>query len=87
MPKVHIPPSLRSLTGDERLLEIDGKSIREVIAAIDRDYPGFHDRVVAEGRLKPGIAVAIGSRISDLGLLETVQPDEEVHFVSSVSGG
>lgn len=58
-----------------------------MIEAIDREHPGFRDRVCAEGRLKPGIAVAVGSRISDLGLLEPLSPEDELHFVMSVGGG
>jgi sulfur-carrier protein len=87
MPQVHIPPALRSLTGGQRSLDVEGRTVREVIEQIDRDHVGFRDRVVADGRLKPGIAVAVGSRISDLGLLEPLQPADEVHFVISVSGG
>jgi sulfur-carrier protein len=87
MPKVHVPPPLRSLTGNQRSLDVSGRTVREVIEQIDRDHAGFRDRVIADGRLKPGIAVAVGSRISDLGLLEPLQPEDEVHFVLSVSGG
>jgi len=87
MPHVSIPAPLRRLTGGERQLNITGGTVREVIDQIDRDYPGFRSRVISEDRLKPGIAVAIGSRISDLGLLEELRPDDELHFVLSVSGG
>jgi hypothetical protein len=87
MPQVHIPPALRSLTGGQKRLDVDGRTVREVIDRIDHDHPGFRQRVTAEERLKPGIAVAVGSRISDLGLLETLEPADEVHFVLSVSGG
>ena len=87
MPQVHVPPALRSLTGGQRTLAVEGHTVREAIDSIEQDHPGFRERVTAQGRLKPGIAVAIGSRISDLGLLEELRPDDEVHFVISVSGG
>ena len=87
MPCVFIPPALRRLTDGQKRLDVAGETVRAAIDAIDGDYPGFRDRVCAEGRLKPGIAVAVGSRISDLGLLERLQPADEVHFVMSVSGG
>lgn len=87
MPQAHVPPALRSLTSGQRTLAVEGRTVREVIDHIERDHPGFRDRVVAEGRLKPGIAVAVGSRISDLGLLEELQPEDELHFVISISGG
>lgn len=87
MPHVSIPPPLRTLTGGHKQLDSSGRTVREVIEQIDSDYPGFRDRVISDDRLKPGIAVAVGSRISDLGLLEVLQPDDELHFVLSVSGG
>lgn len=87
MAQVHIPPALHSLTGGQRVFAVEGRTVREVIERIDRDHPGFRERVTAGDRLKPGIAVAVGSRISDLGLLEPLQADDEVHFVISVSGG
>jgi len=87
MPHVHIPPALRSLTGGQKVLQVDGRTVREVIDIIDQDHPGFRLRITAQERLKPGIAVAVGSRISDLGLLERLEPADELHFVLSVSGG
>lgn len=87
MPQVFIPPALRSQTDGQKQLAVNGANVREVIDHLDARFPGFRDRVSVDGRLKPGIAVAVGSRISDLGLLETVSPDDELHFVMSVSGG
>jgi sulfur-carrier protein len=87
MAQVHIPPALRSLTDGQRVLDVEGQTVREVIKRIDCDHPGFRERVTAGDRLKPEIAIAVGSRISDMGLLETLQTDDEVHFVISVSGG
>lgn len=87
MPQVYIPMSLRSTVGGLRQLSVEAATVREAIEAIDRQHPGFLKRVVADDRLRPGIAVAIGSRISDLGLLDTLRCDEELHFVLSVGGG
>ena len=87
MPQVFIPPSLRRTTDGQKRLQISATTIRQVIDGVDEQFPGFRERVCASGSLKPGISVAIGSRISDLGLLEPVQESDEVHFVVSVSGG
>lgn len=87
MPRVFIPPSLRRLTGGERSLDLPGRSVRELVEQLDERFPGIKARLCEGNHLKPGLAVAVDSRISDLGLMEAVNPQSEVHFVSSVGGG
>ncbi len=87
MPHVFIPPSLRRHTNGERSVEVAGSTVREVIDRLDERFPGIKTRLCDGGRLKPGLSVAVDSRISDRGMTETVGPDSEVHFVVSVGGG
>lgn len=87
MPRVFIPASLRRLAGGESSIDVDARTVREVVDALEARFPGMRDRLCAEGRLRPAISVVIDSRISALGLLESVSPECEVHFLSSVSGG
>lgn len=87
MPRVFIPPSLRRHTSGEKSVEVEGTSVRSIVDQLDERYPGLKERLCEGDHLKPGLAVAVDSRISDLGLMESVGPDSEVHFVSSVGGG
>lgn len=87
MPTVFIPSSLHRHTGQIKQLKMSAKTVREVVDQLDAQFPGLRERLCDGGRLKPGISVAIGSRISELGLLERVDAGDEVHFVSSVGGG
>ncbi len=87
MPHIFIPPSLRRHTGGQRSVEVAGDTVREVIDRLDERFPGIKTRLCEGDRLKPGLSVAVDSRISDLGVKETVGPDSEVHFVLSVGGG
>ena len=66
---------------------VKGETVRQLIDELERKFPGIRDRLCVDGQLKPGIAVAIDSRISSIGLVETVGADSEVHFVPTVSGG
>ena len=87
MAQVFIPPSLRQHTGGETSVKLDGSSAREILDRLDEQFPGIKSRLCEGGHLKPGLAVAVDSRISDLGLMQAVGEDSEVHFVSAVGGG
>ncbi|MBX3437684.1 MAG: MoaD/ThiS family protein [Planctomycetaceae bacterium] len=87
MPRVFIPSSLRRHTGGVTSLDLEGTTIRELVDRLEERLPGLKDRLCEGNRLKPGLAVAVDSRISDLGLMQSVGPNSEVHFVASVGGG
>ena len=87
MPRVFIPPLLRPLTDGQETIDVTGQSIAEVIDALDRQFPGVRDRLVAGDRLKPGLSVGIGTRVSSRGLSSKVGPDDEVHFLPAIGGG
>ena len=87
MPRVFIPPLLRLLTDDHESVVVEGQSIAEVIDALDRQFPGVRARLVAEDRLKPGLSIGIGTKVSSRGLSSKVGPDDEVHFLPAIGGG
>ena len=87
MPRVFIPPSLRRHTGGVDQLEVAGVTVREVIDALDQQFPGIKARLCEGDQLQPGLSVAVDSAISDLGLLTRVEPASEVHFLQAVGGG
>ena len=81
MATVFIPPPLRSLTEGQELVEAQGRNVRDVIDDLDARFPGFGEQ------LRPGLAVAVGTTVTSLGLLAKVDPDSEVHFLPAISGG
>ncbi len=87
MPRVFIPVSLRSHTDGEAIVEVEGTNVRALLDALDLQYSGLRQRLCEGDRLRPGLAVAVGSRISDRGLLTPVLAEEEVHFVQAAGGG
>lgn len=87
MARVFIPPMLRALTGGVERIDVAAGRVAEVIAAIDLRYPGFGAAVLEDGRLAPGLAVAVNSEVGVDGLFELVPTDAEVHFVPAISGG
>lgn len=87
MPKVYIPTLLRHTTGGCAELDVEGATVREVIANLEARFPGVQDRVMENGRLRPSVSVAIDGEITPLGLLELVTPSSEVHFLTAIRGG
>jgi molybdopterin synthase sulfur carrier subunit len=87
MALVFIPSLLRRLTNGQERVTVPGATLRQIINNLDQAYPGMRDELLAEGEIKPGIAVAIDGETNHLGLLERVREDSEVHFIPAIGGG
>jgi molybdopterin synthase sulfur carrier subunit len=87
MPRVFIPPTLRSLVDGRETVDVPGSSVREIIDELDAQFPGVRQRLRDDEGLRPGVAVAIGGSVSSLGLLQRVGPQDEVHFLPAIGGG
>ena len=89
MPEVWIPPRMQVLTGGQKTVQVDGASVRQVINNLEKDFPGIKARLCEEDGmdLLPGIAVIVDGETSQLGLLEKVGEDSEVHFLPALGGG
>jgi molybdopterin converting factor small subunit len=84
--KVCLPTPLLSYTG-QREVEARGASLDEVLADLDRQYPGLRFRVIDEqGRLRRHMrffvnGVAVFDRATEL------RPTDELTLVQALSGG
>ncbi len=87
MARVFIPPLLRPVTGGRGIIDVAGQTVAEIVSELDRQFPGVSSRLVEGNRLKPGLSVGIGSRVSARGLSSKVGPDDEVHFLPAIGGG
>ena len=87
MPVVWVPSLVRDVTGGRERVEIEGQTVRDVLDNVEAAYPGFRDRVCEEGRIRPGLAVAVDGVVSDEGLRQELDPHSEIHFIAAVSGG
>jgi len=84
--QVLIPTPLRSYTAASRV-EAGGETLDELLADLDRRYPGIRFRMVDEqDRLRPHMRVFVnGSQVRDLALpLETT---DDIAIVQALSGG
>jgi len=87
MATVYIPSLLRNLTHGQEIVSVPGSTIGQVIDALEQAFPGIKDRLCNEQGLRPGIAVAIDTQITRLGLRQPVENSSEIHFLPAVSGG
>jgi len=87
MPRVFIPAQLRDLTSGQAELESVGETVREVVAALDKKFPGLQDRLCRGDDLSPSLQVSINSALSRRGLDTRVQPNSEIHFLPIFGGG
>jgi molybdopterin converting factor small subunit len=87
MPRTFIPPQLRDLTGGRADVEAAGASVREVVAALDAEFPGIAERLCQHGELSPALQVSIDGTLSRRGLDAKVAAGSEVHFLPVFGGG
>ena len=89
MAEVWIPPKLQPLTGGNQQVQVEGATVRRLINNLEKQYPGIKEFLVDEGEedLIPGLAVIVAGEVSQLGMLEKVQENSEVHFLPAIGGG
>ena len=89
MPEVWLPPRMQSLTGGQQQVQVAGHTIRQVIENLEHAYPGLKAQLYddEEDIVMPGIAVVVDGETSQLGLLEHVREDSEIHFLPALGGG
>ena len=85
--RVHIPTPLRSYTNEASEVESRGATVAEVLADLDRQFPGLRYRMVDEqGRIRPHMKVFVnGDQTFDLAT--PVGASDFVHILQALSGG
>ena len=84
--KVVIPSPLRSYT-NRREVEAQGSTLAEVLADMDRQFPGFQFRVIDEqGHLRPHMRFFVNEeQIFDTNF--RFRPTDALYIVQALSGG
>jgi len=78
---------MRDLTGGQESVEAPGETVGQVIAALERAYPGLQGRLCDGERLNPAIVAHVDGKVVRLGLSETVEERSEIHFLPALAGG
>ena len=87
MPTVWIPALLQPLSGGKQKVSVPGGTVRQVIDALELQFPGMRDRLLVNDRLRPSIAVVVDGVISQDKLHHRLEENSEVIFMPAISGG
>ena len=84
--KVLIPSSLLSYTKEQNV-EANGATLAELLAELDRRYPGLRFRVIDEqGQMRGHMRFFVnGEQVFDV--THALRPTDEVYLVQALSGG
>ncbi len=87
---VRVPTTLRTLTGGESEVAVEGATVGEVLSALDAAHPGFVEKLFDdEGKLRRFVNVFVAD--DDVRFqqgLDTPVPDgETLSIIPAVAGG
>ena len=84
MATVWIPSLLRPLCDNQSKLDVPAETLEALLRGLDAACPGFYDRVVENGRLRPELAVAIDGEAHSYPLHERLRSFGISRAVSSI---
>ena len=85
--KVVIPSQLRGYTGGAKEVDAAGATVADVLADLDRQFPGFRFRVIDEqDRVRQHILIFVGGeRCEDVR--DQIREGAEMFIAGALSGG
>ena len=84
---VHIPSALRSYTGQKSEAEAEGRTVGEVLQALDRRHPGLRFRIITEqDTIRAHIRIFVNDEQAQ-DLSAALRPDDQIHIICALSGG
>ena len=85
--KVVLPTPLAEYTASRREVEADGATLGELLADLDRRYPGIRFRIIDEqDAIRQHIRIFVNRELVK-GLERPLSPHDEVLVVAALSGG
>ena len=78
---------MQSYTGQRRVIEANGSTVRELLANIDRRYPGFRFRIIDEqDAIREHIKIFLNE--DQLRTLNVpINATDAIHIICGLSGG
>jgi len=87
MANVTIPLLFKDLTGGTRETQIDAATVGQLVAELERRFPGLAAQIVEDGRPAVNLAIVVDGRIAADGLATPVKPDSRVNILPAFGGG
>ena len=85
--KVHVPTPLRSYTNREAVVSAAGSTVAEVLADIERQFPGFRFRIIDEqDGIREHIKIFVNEdQVQNINALAA--KSDVLHIICALSGG
>lgn len=85
--RVHLSTHVRAYTGGRAEVEAEGGTLMELLADLERRYPGLKFRVIDEqDRIRQHMNFFVGDRLVR-DLEHPIPAGEDVHILGALSGG
>ena len=81
MVEVHLWSGLRPFVDGRDTVEVEAKTIGEMLTRLQEAYPGLAPAIEA------GVSVAVDGRIIATSLTEPVGPENEIYLLQRIKGG
>lgn len=88
--EVKIPAPLRELTGNRTKVETEGKTVRDLIESLEKQFPGIKERLCDEtGKIRRFINLYVNEK--DIRFLDNentkLKDRDEVSIIPAIAGG
>ncbi len=88
--KVRIPAPLRKLTKDQAVVTVDGRTVQDLLASLEKNYPGLKERIGDEsGQIRRFVNIFVNGediRFKN-GPQTPVEDGAEVSIIPAIAGG
>lgn len=84
---IWIPGSLRNYCGGRREIRVPGATLRQVFANLEAECPGIREHICDDIGLLASVNVAVDGDLTELGLIQPVEPDSEIQILPALAGG
>jgi len=84
---MHIPTALRSYTAQQGEVQVEGTTLADALAALDRRFPGIRFRIITEQEIiRPHIRIFVND-VQAPHLAAPLQREDHIYIVCALSGG
>lgn len=88
--KVRIPAPLRKLTNDQAVVEVNGKTVQDLLQSLEKQYPGLKERICDEsGQIRRFVNIFVNGEDIRFkqGPATAVAEGAEVSIIPAIAGG
>jgi molybdopterin synthase sulfur carrier subunit len=90
MPTVRIPSPLRKLTGDQRVVQANGATLVDLVADLERRFPGIKGRIMdGDGKVHSFVNIFVDDQDVRFlqGLATPLREEAEISIIPAMAGG